>query len=56
MTERFEQVDEEVISGLQRARSVVGLVVMVVALGVLVAATVGVVVVVLAAFVDQALE
>ncbi len=56
MTERFEQVDEELVSGLQRARAVVGLVVMVVVLGALAAAALGVVVVGLAAFIDQALE
>lgn len=56
MTERFEEVDEDRTSVLQRVRAVVGLGVMVVVLGVLAAATLGVVVVGLVAFVDQALE
>lgn len=56
MTERMEQVDDGRATVLQRVRAVVGLVVMVVVLGVLVATALGTVVVALAAFVDQALE
>lgn len=57
VTERFEdEVDEDRTSVLQRVRAIVGLVGMVVILGALAAATLGVVVVGLAAFIDQALE
>lgn len=56
MTQRIEEVDDDRTSVLQRVRAVAGLVVMVFVLGVLAAAALGVVVVGLAAFIDQALE
>jgi hypothetical protein len=56
VAQRTEPIDEERTSGLRRLRSVVLLIVLVVVLGALVASALGVIVIALASFIDQALE
>lgn len=56
MAERADQRDDDRTNPLQRIRAILGIAVLVVVLGVATAGTIGIVVLGVASFVDQALE